>query len=68
MGTHLRVLCENDPMDTNMTGLDGFQKSMHPCALDASSLSIRRVKCTKEPWEGWGALSSTHSAVPKSPT
>ena len=21
-------------MNTNMTGLDGFQKSLHPCALD----------------------------------
>ena len=25
-------------------GLDGFQKSLHPCALNESSLSIRRVK------------------------
>ena len=32
-------------MNTNMTGtgLDGFQKSLHPCALDESSLSIGRV-------------------------
>ena len=25
-------------------GLDGFQKSLHPCALDENSLSIGRVK------------------------
>ena len=25
-------------------GLDGFQKSLGPCALDESSLSIRRFK------------------------
>ena len=33
-------------MSTNMTGkgLDGFQKSLHPCSLDKSSLSIGRVK------------------------
>ena len=26
-----------------LEGLNGFQKSLHPCALDESSLSIRRV-------------------------
>ena len=31
-------------MNTNMTGLDGSKKSLHPCALDESSLSIGRVK------------------------
>ena len=30
-------------MNTNMTGLDGFQKPLRPCALDESSLSIGRV-------------------------
>ena len=30
-------------VNTNMTGLDGFQKSLHPCALDESSISIGRV-------------------------
>ena len=31
-------------MNTNMTGQDGFQKkSLHPCALDQSSLSIGGV-------------------------
>ena len=29
MGTHLRVLSESFPMNTNMTGLDGFQKILH---------------------------------------
>ena len=31
-------------MDTNMTRLDGFQKSLCLCTLDESSLSIGRVK------------------------
>ena len=44
MDTHLRVLSESYPMNTNMTqGLDIFKKSLHPCALDESSLSIQRV-------------------------
>ena len=40
MGTHLRVLCESYPMNTNPQDQDGFQKSFHPCDLD---LRIRRV-------------------------
>ena len=44
MGTHLRILSERFPMNANMTGLDGFQKSLGPCALDKSGLSIGRVK------------------------
>ena len=43
MGTHLRVLIKSYPMNTNKQGLDGFQKSLRPCALDESSLSIGRV-------------------------
>ena len=34
MGTHLRVLSESYLMNTYMTGLDGFQKSLHPCDLE----------------------------------
>ena len=30
-------------MNTKIRGFDGFQKSLHPSALDKSSLSIRRV-------------------------
>ena len=30
-------------MNTNMKGLDGFQKTLRPCALGESSLSIERV-------------------------
>ena len=44
VGTHLRVLCEIYPMNTNMTGLDGFQKPLPPCALEGSILSIGMVK------------------------
>ena len=33
MVTHLRVLNESYLMNTNMTGLDDFQKSLFPCAL-----------------------------------
>ena len=36
MGTHLRILSESYPINTNMTGLDGFQK----CSLDESRLGI----------------------------
>ena len=39
-GTHLRVLSESYPMNTIMT-------SLHPCALDQSSLSIGRVTTTR---------------------
>ena len=44
MGTYLRVLRESYPMNTTRQGLVGFQKSLHPCALDKSSFSIGRVK------------------------
>ena len=45
MGTHLRELGEGYLMNANMTGftVDDFQKSLHTCALDKSSLSIGRV-------------------------
>ena len=43
MVTHLRVLSKSYPMNTNNIGSDGFEKSVHPCALDESSLSIGRV-------------------------
>ena len=48
MGTHLRVLSASYPMNTNMTGFRWFQKYLHPCALDKSSLSIGRVKLPSE--------------------
>ena len=35
-------------MNTNMKGLDVFQKSFHPWALDKSSLSFERVNNTGE--------------------
>ena len=44
MGMHLRVLSESFLMNTDMTGYNGFQKTLRPCALDESSLSIGRVK------------------------
>ena len=44
IGTHLRVLSENYPMNTNMTGFRCFQRFWHPCGLDKSSLSIGRVR------------------------
>ena len=43
MGTHLRVLSASFPMNTNMTGFRIFQKSLRPCALGESTLSIGRV-------------------------
>ena len=39
MGTHLRVLSESFPMNTNMTGFG----SLRHCALDKGSLGIGRV-------------------------
>ena len=44
MGTHPRVLGESYPINTNIGGFCCFHKSLHPCALDESSLSIERVK------------------------
>ena len=45
MGTHLKVLSESYPMNTNMTGFRRFsKKKLRHCALDESSLIIRRVK------------------------
>ena len=41
---HLGVFSESYLMNTNMTGLNVFQRSLHPCGLDESSLSIGRVK------------------------
>ena len=43
MGTHLRVLSESFPMNTNMTGFRWFSKIFAICASGESSLSIRRV-------------------------
>ena len=43
MGTHLRVLSESYLMNTNMTGLRCFLKSLRSCALDESSHSIGRI-------------------------
>ena len=51
MGTHLRVLIESYPMNTNMTGFKWFSKSLHPCALGESSLTIGRVKGLKLSYE-----------------
>ena len=48
MGTHMRVLSEGYPMNTNVTGftLGVFKKSLGSCALDECSLSIERVNQT----------------------
>ena len=43
VGTHLGVLIENYPINTNMTGFRWFSKIVHPCALEESSHSIERV-------------------------
>ena len=44
VGTHRRVLSDSFPINTNMTRFRCIQKSLHPCSLDKSSLSIGRVK------------------------
>ena len=43
MGTHLRVLNESYPMNTNMTGFRRFSKNLCACAVEESSFSIGRV-------------------------
>ena len=44
MGTHLRVLSESFPMNTNMTEFRRFSKPFAIFAMDESNLSIVRVK------------------------
>ena len=44
MSTHLRLLSESYQMNANMIVFDDFQKTLHPCPLGESSLSIGRVK------------------------
>ena len=48
MGTHMRVLIESYPMNTNMTGYRWFSKIFASLYLDESSLSIDRVKNGKQ--------------------
>ena len=43
MGTHLKALSESYPMNTNMIVFRWFQRYLHSCALDRSSLGIGRV-------------------------
>ena len=44
MGTHLRVIeARAFQWIPTLEGLDVFQKSLYPCALDESSLSIGKV-------------------------
>ena len=44
MGTHLRVLSESFPMNTNTTGFSWFSKILRPTALDEGSLNNGRVE------------------------
>ena len=45
MGTYLKLLSESYPLNTNKAGFRWFlKKSLHPCALNKSSLSIGRVQ------------------------
>ena len=47
MNTHLRLLRESYLINTNMTGYDGFQKYVCPCAMDkVQFLSIGMVNIT----------------------
>ena len=48
MGTHLRVLTESYPMNTNMTRFRRFAKIFVSLRLDKGSLSIGRVKCLRK--------------------
>ena len=44
VGTHLIVLSKSYPMNTKTTWFRWFSKSLSPCSLDESRLSIGRVK------------------------
>ena len=44
-------------------GLDGFQKSLHPCVLDESSLSIGILKAMLGKWQRKLAVSATFYKV-----
>ena len=49
-------------MNTNMAGFKWFSNFLHPCALDKSSLSIRRVdsgQCRQSNSTGLGYRSTT---------
>ena len=46
MGTHLRVLRESCPVNTNMIRLRGFFEFLHSSALDERSLSIGRINAS----------------------
>ena len=48
MGTHLRVLSESYPMNTNITGFRGFLKIFAVGCFGQKYLSIGRVKQTTE--------------------
>ena len=44
MGTHMRILSQSYPIkNQNDMVLDVFQRSLHPCTSDESSLNISRV-------------------------
>ena len=58
MGTHLKLLNESYPMNTNMRGLDVFQKYLCSCALDESSLSIGRVKSSRPQLQACSSMST----------
>ena len=47
MGTDLGVHSESYHIlwIPTLQSLDGFKKYLHPCALNISGLSIRRVEC-----------------------
>ena len=46
MGTHLRVLSQSYPMNTNMTGLNGFEKTLLSSALDKVASVLEGLSLT----------------------
>ena len=58
MGTHLRVLSESYPMNTNMTGFRWFSKSLHPCSLDEVASALEGLR-----WVGTCHETSHHWLV-----
>ena len=50
MGTHLTVLSESFPINTNMTEFRWFSKTLRHCALNESNLSIGGGSKKKAPF------------------
>ena len=49
MGTHLRILSESYPINTNIQGLDVFQKSLLIVLWKKVALALERLRACRGP-------------------